>query len=115
MPNDIISLTEFKNDASGWVKRLQSQPPVVLTQNGRGVLVVQSYDAYRQQIDELAMMQIIARGEADVRAGRTIPHEQAMAEAYARIDAIAKAKAKSKSKPAPKAKAKAKQAAKKRA
>ena len=113
MPNDIISLTEFKNDASRWVKRLQSRPPVVLTQNGRGVLVVQSYDAYRQQIDELAMMQIIARGEADVRAGRTIPHEQAMAEAYARIDAIAKAK--SKSKPAPKAKAKAKQAAKKRA
>ena len=111
MPNDIISLTEFKNDASRWVKRLQSRPPVVLTQNGRGVLVVQSYDAYRQQLDELAMMQIIAHGEADVRAGRTIAHAQAMAEAHARIDAIAKAKAKAK--PAPKAKAKS--PAKKRA
>ena len=32
MANDIISLTEFKNDASGWIERLQSQPPVVLTQ-----------------------------------------------------------------------------------
>ncbi len=109
MPDDIISLTEFKNDASRWVKRLQSRPPVVLTQNGRGVLVVQSYDAYRQQLDELAMMQIIARGEADVRAGRTIPHAQAMAEAYARIDAVAKTK------PKPATKAKAKLPAKKRA
>lgn len=39
---DIISLTEFKNDASGWIERLQSQPPVIITQNGRGRAVVQS-------------------------------------------------------------------------
>jgi len=31
MPSDIISLTEFKNDAAGWARRLQSQPPIVLT------------------------------------------------------------------------------------
>ena len=37
---EIISLTEFKSDASGWIKRLQKQPPVVLTQNGRGSAVV---------------------------------------------------------------------------
>lgn len=42
---DIISLTEFKADAAGWIERLQHQPAVVLTQNGRGRAVVQSYEA----------------------------------------------------------------------
>ena len=73
---DIISLTEFKSDASGWIERLQSRPPVVITQNGRGRAVVQSYEAYRQMQDSLAMMAIVARGEADVHAGRVTPHEE---------------------------------------
>ena len=37
---EIISLTEFKSDASGWIERLQHQEAVVLTQNGRGRAVV---------------------------------------------------------------------------
>lgn len=84
---EIISLTAFKSDASGWVKRLQNQPPVVLTQNGRGVAVVQSYEAYRQQQDSLAMMQIVAQGEADIRAGRVVSQEEAFAQARSRLKA----------------------------
>lgn len=77
---DIISLTEFKSDASGWIERLQNQPAVILTQNGRGRAVVQSYEAYRQMQHSLAMMQIVAQGEADINAGRVIPHDQVFAE-----------------------------------
>lgn len=73
---EIISLTEFKNDASGWIERLQSRPPVVITQNGRGRAVVQSYEAYRQMQNSLAMTAIVARGEADVRTGRVTPQEK---------------------------------------
>ncbi len=91
MPTDIISLTEFKNDASGWARRLQSQPPVVLTQNGKGVLVVQSLDAYQRTLDGLALAQIGARATQDIQDGRTIPHEQVMAEAFALIDSIEQA------------------------
>jgi PHD/YefM family antitoxin component YafN of YafNO toxin-antitoxin module len=90
MPNDIISLTEFKNDASGWAQRLQKQSPVVLTQNGKGVLVVQSLDAYRRTLDGLAMAQIVSRSSRDIEGGRTFPHEQVMAEVYELIDAIEK-------------------------
>lgn len=75
MPTDIISLTEFKNDASGWIERLQNQPPVVLTQNGRGKAVVQSYESYRQQRYAVAVLQRVIRGQADALAGRTVPHE----------------------------------------
>lgn len=71
MPNDIISLTEFKNDASGWIERLQSQPPVVLTQNGRGRAVVLSLEAYRQIELELALMARLVAAKDDLAAGRT--------------------------------------------
>lgn len=84
---DIISLTEFKNDAAGWIKRLQKQPPVVLTQNGRGMAVVQSYEAWRQQQDSLAMMKIVAGGEADIRAGRVTPHDEVFADLHRDLDA----------------------------
>lgn len=77
---DIISLTEFKSDASGWIERLQHQEAVVLTQNGRGRAVVQSYDAYRQTQESLAMLRIVAQGEADIRAGRATPHKKVFAD-----------------------------------
>lgn len=77
---DIISLTEFKSDASGWIERLQSQPPVVITQNGRGRAVVQSYEAYRQMQDSMALLQRIRQAEADIAAGRVYSHDDVMTE-----------------------------------
>lgn len=93
MPNDIISLTEFKNDASGWIERLQHQPPVVLTQNGRGKAVVQSYESYQRQRFAIALLKRVLQVQADAAAGRTIPHEQVMAEVRARIQTHIDAKA----------------------
>lgn len=89
MPNDIISLTEFKNDASGWIERLQSQPPIVLTQNGRGKAVVQSYESYQQQRFAMALLKRVIQGETDAKAGLIVPHEQVMADAEALIDTVA--------------------------
>lgn len=91
MPSDIISLTEFKNNASEWVERLQHQPPIVLTQNGKGRVVVQSYAAWQQAQDALAMMQIVARGEADVRNGRTTSHAKVFADLRRDLEARTRA------------------------
>ena len=93
MPTDIISLTEFKNDASGWLERLQHQPPVVLTQNGRGKAVVQSYESWQQQRFAIALLHRVIQGQADAAEGRTLPHDQVIAEAYALIDTVAAGKA----------------------
>ncbi len=70
----IISLSEFKNDAAGWIKRLQKQPPVVLTQNGRGVAVVQSYEEFERARFESALLMRLNQALTDDRAGRSIPH-----------------------------------------
>jgi prevent-host-death family protein len=85
MPDDIISLTEFKNDASAWIERLQSQPPVVLTQNGRGRAVVLSYDAFRAMQTEVALLTRLARAEGDLKAGQATPQEQVLSDARARL------------------------------
>ena len=77
---DIISLTDFKSDASSWIERVQHQGAVILTQNGRGRAVVQSYESWRQMQDSLAMMQIVASGESDIRSGRVTPHGEVFAE-----------------------------------
>lgn len=82
---EIISLTEFKNNAASWIKRLETQPPVILTQNGRGRAVVQSYEAYRQEQIQFAMLRRALQAEADHCEGRAISHEDMMQEVDALI------------------------------
>lgn len=77
MSDPIISLSDFKSDASQWLKRLQEDSgSVVLTQNGRASAVVQSYEAFQRQQQALLMLKLLAQGEADIAAGRTIPQEE---------------------------------------
>lgn len=85
MPDAIISLTDFKNDASGWIERLQTQPPVVLTQNGRGRAVVLSYEAFRAMQAEMALLSRLARAEDDRKAGRAKPQDKVLSQARARL------------------------------
>ncbi len=77
MNDPIISLSDFKSDASQWLKRLQEESDaVVLTQNGRASAVVQSYETFQRQQQALLMLKLLAQGEADIAAGRTIPQEE---------------------------------------
>lgn len=87
MPTDIISLTDFKNDASGWIERLQSQAPVVLTQNGRGRAVVLSLEAYRQIEVEMALMRRLVAAKDDVESGRTNTTDEVFKAARQRLAA----------------------------
>jgi prevent-host-death family protein len=80
MSDPIISLSDFKSDASQWLKRLQDESDaVVLTQNGRASAVVQSYETYQRQQQALLMLKLLAQGEADIAAGRLIPQEEVFA------------------------------------
>lgn len=80
MSDSIISLSDFKSDASQWLKRLQEESDaVVLTQNGRASAVVQSYDTFQRQQQALLMLKLLAQGEADIAAGRLVPQEEVFA------------------------------------
>ena len=71
MSDAIISLSDFKAEARQWLKQLQEQTDtVVLTQNGRASAVVQSFESFQRMQQSLAMLKLLAQGEADVQAGQ---------------------------------------------
>ena len=73
----IVSVTEFKANAARMLEALvETNDEIVLTQNGRASAVVQSVAAHRRLRESLLMLKLMAQGEADAAAGRTIPQEQ---------------------------------------
>lgn len=87
MSEHILSLSDFKADASKLLKRMREHDatPLVLTQNGRASAVVQNYDEYQKLQESLAIMKVIAMGEADIAAGKFVPQEQVFANARAQL------------------------------
>jgi prevent-host-death family protein len=71
MRESILSLSEFKADASRLLDQIRDEPTrIVLTQNGRARAVVEDYAAYQRREQALVMLRLMAQGEADARAGR---------------------------------------------
>ena len=74
---DIKPVTYMKSRAAELLRTVgETRRPVVITQNGepKGVLVdVASYQELR---DAVLLMKLIGQGEADVRAGRTVPQNE---------------------------------------
>ncbi len=86
MGDSVISLSDFKAGASQWLKQLQDDnQAVVLTQNGRGSAVVQSFDSFQRQQQSLLMLKLMTQGEADAQAGRTTHQSETFAEARRKL------------------------------
>jgi hypothetical protein len=86
MNDPIISLSDFKSDASQWLKRLQGESEtVVLTQNGRASAVIQSFESFQRQQQALLMLKLMAQGEADIREDRLEPQDALFARLHERI------------------------------
>ncbi len=80
MPSEIISLTEFRPNAAEWMEKLQSQPPIVLTRNGKGRVVVQSCEEYERERFQRAVMLRLNQAMAADRDARTLPHAKIVRE-----------------------------------
>lgn len=93
MTEHVISLSDFKANANQLLKRLQEtdSTPLVLTQNGRASAVVQSYDDYQRRQKSLAMMKLLALGEADIQTDQRLPQDKVIANSRARLNARLKA------------------------
>jgi prevent-host-death family protein len=71
MSESILSISDFKADASRLLDQMRDEPSrIVLTQNGRARAVVEDYAAYRRREQALLMLKLMAQGEADARQGR---------------------------------------------
>ena len=81
MPN-IVPISELRQDASAIVKQAAaSGDPVFITQHGRASAVLMSAGTYERTQRELAILRLLAQGEADIAAGRGYDLDVVMAEA----------------------------------
>jgi prevent-host-death family protein len=64
---DIIPVTDLRQDAAAVLKRLQDSPgPLVVTQRGRAIAVIQSIDAYEKSEHERELLHLLAVGEKEI-------------------------------------------------
>lgn len=54
-----------------------TKKPVVITQNGRASAVLVDAAAYEAERRTLLTLQYLAAGDADLRRGRVVPHDEA--------------------------------------
>ena len=67
---DIIPVTDLRQDAAAILKKLQDSPdPLVVTQRGRAIAVIQSVDAYEKSEHERELLRILAVGEKEIGEG----------------------------------------------
>lgn len=81
---DIIPVTDLRQDAAAVLKKLQnSVEPLVVTQRGRAIAVIQNIDAYEKSQNERELLELLAAGEKEISEGRGHTLSSVMKEADA--------------------------------
>ena len=81
---DIIPVTDLRQDAAAVLKKLQGAAgPLVVTQRGRAIAVIQSVDAYEKSEHERELLRILAVGEKEIGEGEGHSLSSVMKEADA--------------------------------
>ncbi len=84
---DIIPVTDLRQDAAAVLKKLQgSAGPLVVTQRGRAVAVMQRIDAYEKSEHERELLRLLAAGEKDITIGEGHTLASVMKEADALLE-----------------------------
>ena len=70
---DIIPISDLKINPGRIIKQIQkAHRPVLLTNRGRGVAVVQALHDYESDVEERAFMKAIVKGIVDLEEGREL-------------------------------------------
>lgn len=70
---DVIPLTDFKLHPGSVVRQVaKNRRPVLLTNRGRGVAVVQSLQEFEEKTEEHEFLRAVVRGLMDIEEGREI-------------------------------------------
>jgi prevent-host-death family protein len=85
---DIEPVTTLKASAAELISRARDRrAPIVITQNGRATAVLQDIESYERQRRAFLMLKLLAQGETDYSAGRTLSDAAARRRLRARIRA----------------------------
>ncbi len=73
LTNDVEPVTSLKRSAAELIARATDRhSPIVITQNGRPTAVLQDVHSYERQQRALHLLKLLAQGDQDQRAGRTL-------------------------------------------
>ena len=73
LQEDIRPVTYLKNKAADLLEQINTtHRAVVITQNGEARAVLQDPESYEQMRRAIGLLKLVAQGEADVQAGRTV-------------------------------------------
>ena len=67
---EIVPISDLRQDAASVFKKLQkSRDPLVVTQRGRAVAVIQSIEAYEKSEYERELLKVLVQGEKEIEEG----------------------------------------------
>lgn len=85
---ELVPVSELRQDVAAVLRRLQaSREPLVITQRGRAAAVLLSIEAYECREQERDLLQLLARGEKEIRDGKGVNLDSVLAEADALLAA----------------------------
>lgn len=84
---DIEPVTALKREAAALIERARERAaPIIITQNGKPTAVLQDVESYERQRRALLLLKLLAQGDADRAAGRTVTHREAKRRLRARLE-----------------------------
>jgi len=86
LDEDIRPLSEFRSEMASFVKQVNdTKRPLVLTQHGRGAVVVVDIAEYAAMRERLETIDDIAAARAQFVAGEGVAHDEAKAQVLDRL------------------------------
>jgi prevent-host-death family protein len=73
MKDDIRPITYLKNQTADVLNQINAtHRPVIITQNGKARAVLQDPESYEKMKNAIGLLKLVAQGEQDIQAGRTV-------------------------------------------
>ena len=83
---DIRPLSEFRAGVASFVKQIhETRRPMVLTQRGRGVVVLVDVQEYEKMQERLELLEEVYKAEEQLANGEGISHEEAKSRVLSRL------------------------------
>jgi len=84
--HDVKPVTYMKTSAAELLRSVgTSRRPVVITQSGEPKGVLMDFESYQELRQATLLLRMLAEGEADARAGRTVPQGQVFRDLRSRL------------------------------
>jgi prevent-host-death family protein len=83
---DVKPVTYMKTRAAQLLRAVdETRRPVIITQSGQPKGVLIDFESYQELRQATVLLRLLAQGEADVRAGRTVRQDKVFADVRGRL------------------------------